>query len=175
MDFTSAAWAASVGCWGSPLRVPLTQTSANPTTNQQKKPRQGSGAREIREIRTIRAMKPLQTIKGSTQSADHLRRLAGLDPLPQIAAEPEGGTDTKNWQWARHLMRTSEGDRKVGVAGRTGRVAVRIGQTVRVLMSFGAWVNYRVRPTTSLVVSRIIKSKNIRNRWCSGLAWMAGW
>jgi hypothetical protein len=66
MDFTSAAWAASVGCWGSPLRLPLTHTCANPTTNQQNKPRQGSGAREIREIRTIRAMKPLQTLKGST-------------------------------------------------------------------------------------------------------------
>ena len=95
MDFTSAAWAASVGCWGSPLRLPLTHTSANPITNHQKKPRQGGGAREMREIRAIQAMKPLQTLKGSTQSAHHLRRLAALDPLPQIAAEPEGGTDAE--------------------------------------------------------------------------------
>ena len=97
-DFTSSAWAASVGCWGSPSRLPLTHTSANPTMNQQKKPRHGSGAREIREIITISAMKPLQTLKGSTQSAHHLRRLAGLDPLPKIAAEPEGGTDAKKGQ-----------------------------------------------------------------------------
>lgn len=92
-DFTSSAWAASVGCWGSPSRLPLTHTSANPTMNQQKKPRHGSGAREIREIMTISAMKPLQTLKGSTHSAHRFRRLAGLDPLPQIAAEAEGGTD----------------------------------------------------------------------------------
>ena len=95
MDFISAAWAASGGCWGSPSRVPLTHTSANPTMNQQKKPRQGSGAREIREIRTIRAVKPLQTLKGSAYSAHHLRRLASLNPLPQIAAEAEGCTDSK--------------------------------------------------------------------------------
>jgi hypothetical protein len=87
------------------LRLPLTHTCANPTTNQQKKPRQGRGAREIREIRTIQTMKPLQTLKGSTQSAHCLRRLAGLDPLPQIAAEPEGGTDAEKRQWTGGLNR----------------------------------------------------------------------
>ena len=107
MDFTSAAWATSGGCWGSPSMVPLTHTSANPTTNHQKKPRQGSGAREIREIRTILAMKPLQTLKGSTQSAHHLRRLAGLDPFPEIAAEPEGGTDSKQRKGARRRIDNS--------------------------------------------------------------------
>ncbi len=86
------------------MRLPLTHTCANPTTNQQKKPRQGRGAREIREIRTIQTMKPLQTLKGSTQSADHLRRLADLDPLPQIAAEPEGCTDAKQRKGARHRI-----------------------------------------------------------------------
>ena len=104
MDFTSAAWATSGGCWGSPSMVPLTHTSANPTTNQQKKPRQGGGAREIREIRTIRAVKPLQTLNGSAYSAHHLRRLAGLDPLPQIAAEAEGGTDAEKGQGGRSLL-----------------------------------------------------------------------
>ena len=104
MDFTSHAWAASLGFWGSPSRLPLTHTSANPTTNQQKKPRQGSGAREIREIRTIQTMKPLQTLKGSTQSAHHLRRLAALDPLPQIAAEPEGGTDAEKGKGSGSLL-----------------------------------------------------------------------
>ena len=105
MDLTRPAWVTSGGCWGSPSRLPLTHTSANPTMNQHKKPRQGSGAREIREIRTIQAMKPLQTLKGSTQSAHHLRRLAALDPLPQIAAEAEGGTDSKQRKGAWGLNR----------------------------------------------------------------------
>jgi hypothetical protein len=65
MDFITAAWVSSVGCWGTHSRLPLTHTCANPTTKHQKKPRQGSGAREIRDIRTISAMKPLQTLKGS--------------------------------------------------------------------------------------------------------------
>ena len=43
----------------------------------------------------IRAIKQLQTLKGLNQSAHRLRCLGGLDPLPQIAAEPEGGTDAK--------------------------------------------------------------------------------
>jgi hypothetical protein len=44
----------------------LTNTSANPTTNHQKKPRQGSGAREILEIQVDPGNEEMQTLKGST-------------------------------------------------------------------------------------------------------------
>ena len=93
MDFISAAWASQWWLLGAPFEAAVDGQQRQPHHEPSKKPRQGSGAREIREIRSIRAMKPLQTLKGSTQSAHHLRRLAGLDPLPQIAAEAEGGTD----------------------------------------------------------------------------------
>ena len=46
-----------------------------------KKPRQGSGAREIQAIREIRLMKPLLRMKGSSEGVDHLT-VDCLDTFP---------------------------------------------------------------------------------------------
>ena len=51
---------------GGPLGGCRCRTAAPTHHEPTKKPRLGSGAREIRDIRTISAMKPLQMLKGST-------------------------------------------------------------------------------------------------------------
>ena len=68
--------------------------------HQQKTPPLGRG----REIPKIPAMESLLRERCSTDGADHLRRLACFDLLPQSAAEAEGSGKAEDRQGARNFL-----------------------------------------------------------------------